>query len=93
MSCISILAQLSKISFCLAFTLTVACFILGWIGFGVPDWLGLSFQNTDPGSTILTENKFGLWYYCAQSITVGSTFTCTSWQKSMFTTPGKWATN
>jgi hypothetical protein len=78
-----LLSRFSKISFGLAITLTVGAFIIGWIAFGVPDWLSYNL-------TLQNEHKFGLWRYCKQAVSLtASGYTCKSWKKNGVTAPGK----
>lgn len=77
-----LLKQISKISFLLALISISGAFIIGWIGFSVPDWA--SFERS-----FLSQNKFGLWSYCTNPLTASpSGFSCSSWSKNNISTPG-----
>ncbi|CAF3825688.1 unnamed protein product [Rotaria sp. Silwood1] len=61
-----------KIALVLGILLSLVAFILGWIGFGVPDWQGFQRYN---GSIA---EFYGLWAYCqAQSTSFGTV--CNRW--------------
>jgi hypothetical protein len=77
----NILFALSRITYPLALCLIVICFIFGWTGFSVPDWLALATVSE-------FQRKFGLWNTCIQSITFFSNgFDCQSWANSQESKP------
>jgi hypothetical protein len=59
--------HLSRVSYQLAILTTLGAFILGWVGFSVPDWMSFSPK-------LNVENKFGLWSYCIHSFSIGMVF-------------------
>ena len=56
--------HLSRVSYQVGLLATLGAFILGLVGFSVPDWLSFS-------QTLNVENKFGLWSYCIHSFSIG----------------------
>ncbi|CAF3492594.1 unnamed protein product [Rotaria socialis] len=61
-----------KILLALGIILAFVAFILGWIGFGVPDWHSFRRYNTS------FMEYYGLWAYCQdQSVTYGTV--CQRW--------------
>jgi hypothetical protein len=75
------LFYLTKVSFPIALFFVFIAFVLGWIGFAVPDWLGFS--------TILGyQRKFGLWTVCTLSLNFFSNgYSCSSWYQQTSSNP------
>ncbi|CAF1037163.1 unnamed protein product [Rotaria sordida] len=68
-------AQIWKICLITGIILLLVAFILGWIGFGVPDWQSFQLYT---GSVV---EYYGLWAYCQeQTVTYGTV--CNRWYRA-----------
>lgn len=76
----------NRISFSLAFVLSVISLIFSWIGFSVPDWLTYSTANAN--------KKFGLLAVCTQSkVSLSNGYSCVSWLSGSESVPGIYIKN